>query len=344
MPSSNNLRNKAGSSVIADSHYRWLSPPGASALALLFLSGDTSALFGGSLKGLTATPRRLWLADARGEIIDEAMGCRHRGGVLLTLHGGAGVRRAVERAMGEDRAQRDDATGQMFGETCFERATLALLPEVRGAAAVSLALQAAARAPALSDALSSGNLSDALSQAEPCRFLFSPPRVQLWGPVNAGKSSLLNALCGRTLAAAGAEPGLTRDVIEGRIEHQGFEVRLFDAPGTWAGASSRLDDEALGLARHWRAQADLTIALTPPGAQPTDGDWSYHSRVDESGLVGLSIRHAETLTALKDRLVRHFFGGLGAGIFALHPDLRADLQAVLEGRADSNDVRLKWLG
>lgn len=325
-------------------HYSWLTPPGASALALLFLHEVPGALFEGALAGVGKSPQHIWLRDGKGEVIDEVMACREDRGMILTLHGGAGVRQAVEAEL-KAAGLRAAPDPQPFGRTRFERMTLALLPGARGPGAAGLILEAARQGDALSDSPNGVHLHDLLEASSQAFFLIDTPRVQLWGPVNAGKSSLLNALCGRTLAVVGDEPGLTRDVIEGRVTHHGFELRLFDAPGVWAGA--KLDDEALALARQWQGKADLTIELVPPGGDPPPHAWWYHSRVDESGLEGLSVKQPGTLNALKDRLVEHFFGALRKlppeRRFALHPEVRNDLQALAEGKVDADTLRAKWL-
>jgi hypothetical protein len=230
----------------------------------------------------------------------------------------------------------------------FRARTLALLPQARGTGAVKLVLQATGQDAALREALHQpAKIPTLLADSADARFLFEPPRVQIWGPVNAGKSSLLNALCGRSLAAVGSEPGLTRDVIEGRLEHHGFELRLFDAPGTWAEASG-IDAEALQLAELWRAEADLVLELVPPGAGPQlAGALAAHSQADESGAEGVSIHRPETLIALKNRLVERFFGPLlelpPERRFALHPELRAELQNVVEGTVSANEFAEAWL-
>lgn len=55
--------------------------------------------------------------------------------------------------------------------------------------------------------------------------------VALVGPPNTGKSSLLNALLGSQRAIVTAEPGTTRDVIEGDLWIKGVKVRFFDTAG-----------------------------------------------------------------------------------------------------------------
>ncbi len=90
-------------------------------------------------------------------------------------------------------------------------------------------------------------------------------RVVLYGPVNAGKSTLFNALIGANRALVDAEPGTTRDTLEARVELAGLAVTLVDTAGLREGAG-RL--EALGIERTKEALrgADLAVLVLPPEA------------------------------------------------------------------------------
>ncbi|KAK4531995.1 hypothetical protein CCYA_CCYA10G2852 [Cyanidiococcus yangmingshanensis] len=57
------------------------------------------------------------------------------------------------------------------------------------------------------------------------------PRVILYGRVNAGKSSLFNALGRREASIVHAAPGTTRDVVEQRAYIDGLAVTLLDTAG-----------------------------------------------------------------------------------------------------------------
>lgn len=85
----------------------------------------------------------------------------------------------------------------------------------------------------------------------------------LAGPVNAGKSSLMNALLGRERAIVAAHPGTTRDFLEEAVRLDGLPVRLIDTAGL-RGATARLDPaEAQGirLGRDKTAGADVVFLV-----------------------------------------------------------------------------------
>lgn len=87
-------------------------------------------------------------------------------------------------------------------------------------------------------------------------------RIALVGPVNAGKSSLFNALVGVERAIVHPSPGTTRDVIEARARIGQVDAVLYDT----AGERDDLEPiEALGLAlgRRWTEEADLLLVVVP---------------------------------------------------------------------------------
>jgi tRNA modification GTPase len=84
--------------------------------------------------------------------------------------------------------------------------------------------------------------------------------VAIVGAVNAGKSTLLNALAGRDAAITSERAGTTRDVIEVRMEIGGLAVTLIDTAGL---RDTEDEVELLGIARgKARArEADLRVFL-----------------------------------------------------------------------------------
>ena len=82
--------------------------------------------------------------------------------------------------------------------------------------------------------------------------------VVLTGNVNAGKSTLLNALAGRDAAIVSPRPGTTRDVIEIALDLNGWPVRLVDT----AGLRETDDDVELeGIRRTETALQDADLIL-----------------------------------------------------------------------------------
>lgn len=89
-------------------------------------------------------------------------------------------------------------------------------------------------------------------------------KTVLAGRVNAGKSSLLNALLGTEKAIVTEIAGTTRDVVEGELELGGVRFLLFDTAGIRE-SPDRL--EQLGVARSRKAleSADLVLCVREGG-------------------------------------------------------------------------------
>lgn len=129
--------------------------------------------------------------------------------------------------------------------------------------------------------------------------------VAIIGAVNAGKSTLLNALSGREAAITSARAGTTRDVIEVRMEIGTLPVTLIDTAGL---RETEDEIEQLGIARgRKRAQdADLRIYLKsrpdeePKGLKPDD--IVVLSKADHWRLEGISAQTGEGITELLERV------------------------------------------
>ena len=94
--------------------------------------------------------------------------------------------------------------------------------------------------------------------------LARPWRVVVAGSVNAGKSSLVNALVGYARSIVSAEAGTTRDLLETRIVLDGWEVDLVDTAGLRDEPAVRGTGAAVeraGIARAVAASADADLVL-----------------------------------------------------------------------------------
>lgn len=91
------------------------------------------------------------------------------------------------------------------------------------------------------------------------------PVIALFGPPNAGKSSLFNALLGDQRALVSPVPGTTRDAVTCAVAIEGRAAMVADLSGVGA-----LDADAGRFAQQARdraLQADVLLVLAAPGQQ-----------------------------------------------------------------------------
>jgi tRNA modification GTPase len=102
--------------------------------------------------------------------------------------------------------------------------------------------------------------------------------VVLAGQVNAGKSSLMNAILGINRALVTDIPGTTRDYLEESVHLDGLPVRLVDTAGLRASAESI---EMLGIERglEFMDRADLVLLVIDADLGPGAEDLELVDRV-----------------------------------------------------------------
>jgi tRNA modification GTPase len=128
--------------------------------------------------------------------------------------------------------------------------------------------------------------------------LATPWRVLVTGRVNAGKSSLVNALAGHARSLVSAEPGTTRDLLDTRVVLDGWEIDLVDTAGTRdepgdvpAAAAER---EGIARAHAARAAADLVLRVVDAGrpgaaaAAAAPGELVVFAKADLAGAATAS--------------------------------------------------------
>jgi len=103
------------------------------------------------------------------------------------------------------------------------------------------------------------------------------------GPVNAGKSSLVNAVAGFGRSLVSEVAGTTRDVIATRLMLAGWEIDLVDAAGIRNAVAGSV--EAAGIERAAAAAMDADLVLR---VFPADGPIPPDLRASPEELVVIS--------------------------------------------------------
>jgi len=142
------------------------------------------------------------------------------------------------------------------------------------------------------------------------RLLAAFERAKLWregalavlvGPVNAGKSSLLNALLGRERAIVSSAPGTTRDYIEESVNIRGVPLRLVDTAGLRE-SGDVVEAEGVRRSRDLAEEADVLLFVLDASAPPQAEEREFLHRW--SGLIraGRLLLVLNKLDVLMDRL------------------------------------------
>jgi len=112
--------------------------------------------------------------------------------------------------------------------------------------------------------------------------------VAIAGPVNAGKSSLLNRLARREAAIVSPYAGTTRDVIEVHLDLGGYPVTLLDTAGIRE-SDDPVEQEGVRRARARAEAADLVLWVVDAGGFDPDlgiprndskKEWLVRNKID----------------------------------------------------------------
>lgn len=318
-----------------------LTPPGTGAIATLAVRGpDAWALARALFRPRSASGRllpdapeegRLWLgqfgADVADEVVLTVKATQPLPWVEIHCHGGREVVGQLLAALAERgatvcdgaeflRATTNDALQALAAEALARapttRTAALLLDQYHGA--LRRALDALHETtPAFVERLA------ALAKYAPLgRHLVEPWRLVLAGPVNVGKSSLLNAIAGYQRSIVAATPGTTRDVVTLHTALDGWPVEMADTAGLREGPEE-LESQGIERARRAAAEADLVVwlldassptaldATLPPGALPVINKVDLPSawELDRvAGAVCVSARTGEGLGELCQAISR----------------------------------------
>ena len=115
------------------------------------------------------------------------------------------------------------------------------------------------------------DLNELLSHEARGRLIREGATVVIAGRVNAGKSSLFNALIGRERAIVTDVPGTTRDLVTETMDLDGLAITLVDTAGERE-TQDPIEREGVLRAARAREIADLTLIVIDSGQALTDED------------------------------------------------------------------------
>jgi tRNA modification GTPase len=104
------------------------------------------------------------------------------------------------------------------------------------------------------------NINVLVSDSELSEQIRDGVKIALIGPVNAGKSTILNMLAKREVAIVSEIEGTTRDAIEVRLDLGGIPVILTDTAGIRE-ADDFVEIEGIRRAKKVAAESDVTILV-----------------------------------------------------------------------------------
>jgi len=124
--------------------------------------------------------------------------------------------------------------------------------------------------------------------------------IAFFGPVNSGKSTLVNALCGQEVSLVSPLPGTTTDPVRKAVEIPGLgPCLIIDTPGLE-------DDSALGAERERRTravldEADIAVVVLPPSRTGEYGA-AYMTLFEEASIPVVTYSRGETLETFVQKL------------------------------------------
>lgn len=259
-----------------------LTPPGSGALAVVGVAGRDALPAVARL----FVPRGATPLDSRpdGAIVFGRWGDAERGEELVVVrrsaerlevhcHGGLAASEAVLASLEEAGAVRQACPGWFAaaGASVIEVEAREALARAGGPKAAQILCRQLAGAleaelARIAGLEAGGDVAGAAAARERLRRaarvglrLTRPWRVVVAGEVNAGKSSLVNALAGHARSIVSPEPGTTRDVLETRIVLDGWEIDLIDTAGLRDEPAGPTEAAGIERAHAAAAAADLVL-------------------------------------------------------------------------------------
>jgi tRNA modification GTPase len=253
--------------------------------------------------------------------VDEGLAVRLASDIAqLMPHGGPRVMQRLDdllRAHGAIPAGGDERSPRELypeADDAYEAIALAMIARAASPLAIDLLLAQPAIWRAMNKSPGEFLTDEDRARSQRLNRLIDPPLVVLAGPPNVGKSTLSNALVGRSMSIAVDMPGTTRDYTVARIELAGLVVNWHDTPGLRE-TNDPIEAKAIELAGRLMERADLLLEITDREHDwptlPRDADVRIASKCDlsrrddsdvaVSAMTGQGM--ADLVRIVRDRLV-----------------------------------------
>jgi tRNA modification GTPase len=218
----------------------------------------------------------------------------------LHCHGGFVVNRIIEQLNPQRASAIDDLASspdrltieqqaQVDLQQATSEATAAiLLDQFRGALSTELSrLQVMIHAEQLLPATTA--LEELLRYATLGEHLIHPWQIQLAGPPNVGKSSLLNRIIGYQRAIVHESAGTTRDLVQVNTALNGWPFSFIDSAGVREDRQL-LEAESIGIERALSAgqRMDAILLVTEPAGGLTDVHFKFRQLFPTKVIVVLN--------------------------------------------------------
>ncbi len=89
--------------------------------------------------------------------------------------------------------------------------------------------------------------------------------IAILGKVNAGKSSLINAICNKKVSIVSEKAGTTRDIVSFKIDVGGYLVNILDTAGIRFDSEDEIEKEGVEMALDAAKSADIRIFVCEKG-------------------------------------------------------------------------------